>query len=195
MEEPEPATIRAAMAGDIDAFEDLVRAYQLPVWRFLRHLLNDEHLAEDVTQETFLRLYRHLPTFAFRAKFSTWTMQVARNAGIDALRARDRRDRLADALPDPGTAPGPGLGHEIGDALASLTPRLREPLLLVEVFGMTYAEAAVVLDVPVGTVKSRVFNARAGVHAWFDATEQIEELDATGRSDTTHRGALEGGER
>src|SRR5688572_6559593 len=97
VEEPEPATIRAAMAGDVAAFESLVRAYQLPVFRFLRHLLGDAELAEDVAQETFLRLFRKLPTFAFQAKFSTWTFQVARNAGVDAMRSQARRDRIVHA--------------------------------------------------------------------------------------------------
>ena len=67
MEEPEPAVVRAAAAGDLAAFELLVRRYQAHVWRFLRHLLGDAALAEDVTQETFLRLYQRLPSFAGRS--------------------------------------------------------------------------------------------------------------------------------
>ncbi|HEY6415185.1 MAG TPA: sigma factor, partial [Acidimicrobiales bacterium] len=70
MEEPEPALIRAAGAGDLAAFEQLVRAYQEPVWRFLRRLLGDAGVAEDVAQETFLRVFRRLPTFTFEARFS-----------------------------------------------------------------------------------------------------------------------------
>ncbi|HEV2920557.1 MAG TPA: sigma factor, partial [Actinomycetota bacterium] len=70
MEEPEPAVVQAAMDGDLAAFERLVRSYQAHVWRFLRHLLGDAALAEDVTQETFLRLYQRLPTFAGRSRFS-----------------------------------------------------------------------------------------------------------------------------
>ena len=98
MEEPEPAVVQAAMDGDLAAFERLVRSYQAHVWRFLRHLLGDAALAEDVTQETFLRLYQRLPTFAGRSRFSTWVFRVARNAGVDALRAARRHDRLLAAL-------------------------------------------------------------------------------------------------
>lgn len=173
MDEPEPATIRAAMGGDVVAFEAIVRHYQVPVWRFLRQLLGDPELAEDVTQETFLRLFRRLPSFAFEAKFSTWTFQVARNAGIDALRSRARQDRIAAALatrplPSSGT---PGLGAEVDAAVASLSPKLREALLVVEVLGLTYREAAHVLGIPEGTMKSRVFQARAQLAAWLEVGE------------------------
>ena len=96
MHEPDPATIRSAMGGDIAAFEELVRGLQAQVWRYLRHLLADDDLAEDITQETFIRVYRRLRTFRFRSKFSTWVFQVARNAGIDAIRARARLQRLTE---------------------------------------------------------------------------------------------------
>jgi RNA polymerase sigma-70 factor (ECF subfamily) len=154
------------MAGDMAAFERLVRMYQAPVWRFLRHLLGDAALAEDVTQETFIRVYQRLPTFAHRSKFSTWVMQVARNAGIDALRSRQRRDRLVQALPVPRHAPAADQQAELEAAVASLSPKLREALLMVEVLGLTYREASAALGAPEGTVKSRVFQAREKLVAW-----------------------------
>ena len=160
--------VRAAMDGDLAAFERLVRCYQAHVWRFLRHLLGDAALAEDVTQETFLRLYQRLPTFAGRSRFSTWVFRVARNAGVDALRAARRHDRLLAALPPPPPGPPPEARVEAMAAVASLSPKLREALLLVEVFGFTYREAAEVLRVPEGTVKSRVFQARVRLVAWRD---------------------------
>jgi RNA polymerase sigma-70 factor (ECF subfamily) len=166
VQEPEPDVVRAAMAGDLAAFEWLVRCYQAHVWRFLRHLLGDGALAEDVTQETFLRLYRHLPGFSWRSKFSTWVFQIARNAGIDALRSRRRHDRLLQALPTPPPEPAPDARAEAWAAVAALSPKLREALLLVEVFGFTYREAAQVLRVPDGTVKSRVFQAWTRLTAW-----------------------------
>jgi RNA polymerase sigma-70 factor, ECF subfamily len=169
VEEPAPAEVRAAMEGDLAAFERLVRCYQAHVWRFLRHLLGDAALAEDVTQETFLRLYQRLPTFAGRSRFSTWVFRIARNAGIDALRAAGRHDRLLAALPPPPPGPPPDARVEAMAAVASLSPKLREALLLVEVFGFTYREAAEVLRVPDGTVKSRVFQARLRLTAWRDA--------------------------
>jgi RNA polymerase sigma-70 factor (ECF subfamily) len=178
VDEPDPAAIRAAMAGDLAAFEQLVRAYQTPVWRFLRHLLGDPELAEDITQETFIRLYQRLPSFAFRSKFSTWVLQVARNAGIDALRGRQRRDRLLAAVPPPASrGSAPEQRAELAAAIASLRPKLREALLVVEVLGLTYREAAVVLGAPEGTVKSRVFQARERLSAWAAADEERQADD------------------
>jgi RNA polymerase sigma-70 factor, ECF subfamily len=172
MEEPEPALIRAAAAGDLRAFERLVRTYQEPVWRFLRRLLGDAGVAEDIAQETFLRVFRRLPTFTFESKFSTWMFQIARNAGVDELRSRRRRLRLASLAPPPTPAVGmPEASAEIDAALASLPVDLREAILLIEVLGLRYNEVARVLGVPEGTVKSRVFSARSRLHRWSTADE------------------------
>lgn len=171
MEEPDPVVVRAAAAGDLSAFEQLVRAYQVPVWRFLRHLLADPALAEDVTQETFLRAHQRLGTFAFRSKFSTWLFAIARHAGIDALRARRRRDRTEQALPPLPPTADPSLRSEVAASVASLTPLLREAFLLVEVLGLSYREVARAIGVPVGTVKSRVFRARQQLVVWMSAEE------------------------
>jgi RNA polymerase sigma-70 factor, ECF subfamily len=172
MEEPEPALIRAAAAGDLGAFESLVRAYQEPVWRFLRRLLGDAGVAEDVAQETFLRVFRRLPTFAFEAKFSTWVFQIARNAGVDELRSVRRRIRLASLTRPPPAVGMPEARAEIDAALASLPVDLREAILLIEVLGLRYREVARVLGVPEGTVKSRVFSARSRLHRWSTADEE-----------------------
>jgi len=171
--ESDPMLIRAAAAGDVAAFEQIVRDHQQSVWRFLRRLLGDADVAEDVAQETFLRIYRRLPSFAFEARFSTWVFQVARNAGIDELRARERRARLDRAVaPRDGATRGAGEARaEIDAALASLPLAQREALLLVEVLGLRYADAAAVLGVPPGTVKSRVFAARERLVEWAHADE------------------------
>ncbi|CAN5814832.1 MAG: sigma-70 family RNA polymerase sigma factor [Actinomycetota bacterium] len=172
MQEPSPEVIRAAAAGDLDAFEELMRAYQAHVWRFLRHLLGDERLAEDVTQETFLRVHRSLRTFGFRSKFSTWLFRIARNAGIDALRARQRRDVMLRQLPASRPVSDGSTAVEVTVALASLSSKLREAFVLVEVFGLTYREAGETLGVPQGTVKSRVFTARARLVTWMAAGQE-----------------------
>jgi RNA polymerase sigma-70 factor (ECF subfamily) len=165
--EPEPDVVRAAAAGDGRAVEELIRAYQAPVWRFLRHLLGDDALAEDVAQEAFVRMYRRLPTFAYRSKFSTWLFQIARNAGLDAVRGRTRHLRLIASAPPPPPGQDPAATAEISSAVASLTPKLREALLLVEVLGLTYREVATVLGTPEGTVKSRVAAAREQLFRWM----------------------------
>jgi RNA polymerase sigma-70 factor (ECF subfamily) len=171
--ETDPALIREAVSGDLGAVEQIVRAHQQEVWRFLRRLLGDDGTAEDVAQETFLRMYRRLPTFAFQSKFSTWVFQIARNAAVDELRARKRRARAIRSVPPaPASTGGEGPTRvELDAALASLPVDLREALLLIEVLGLRYAEAATVLTVPVGTVKSRVFAARVRLAAWARAGE------------------------
>jgi RNA polymerase sigma-70 factor, ECF subfamily len=176
VEEPDPRDIRAAMAGDDGAFERLVRAYATPVWRYLRRLVGDGALAEDLAQETFLRVHHRLSGFSFSSKFSTWVFAIARNAGIDALRSRDRRARLGAALPPPPPAAAPDAGAELTAALASLAPALREAVLLVEVLGLTYRETAEVVGVAEGTVKSRVFRARAQLTAWMAEADGVGEV-------------------
>ncbi|MGH8914820.1 MAG: RNA polymerase sigma factor [Acidimicrobiia bacterium] len=177
MHEPDPDLIRAAGAGDTRAFEELVRAYQTHVWRFLRHLLGDPELAEDVTQETFVRVYRKLGTLGFRSKFSTWVFQVARNAGIDAIRSRRRRERLTLAI-RPQTresVPGSETRVEVEAALQSLSPKLREAFVLIEALGFTYREAGQAIGIPEGTVKSRVFLAREQLVTWMTAGELADD--------------------
>lgn len=169
VQEPDPRVIHAAAQGDLDAFTELVQTYQMELWRFLRHLLGDESLAEDVAQETFMRAHRHLSSFAFRSKFSTWLFRIGRNAAIDALRARDRRRRLVRELPIPRNPEGPALRTEVEAALRSLPVALRESFVLVESLGLTYREAGQAIGIPEGTVKSRVFRARAELVKWLQA--------------------------
>lgn len=169
MQEPDPVLIRAAAAGDLDAFEQLVRRYQEPVWRFLRGLVSDRALAEDLAQETFLRAFHRLDTFGFRSRFSTWLFQIARNLAVDALRSRERRRALPFRIGPPAPPPGIELGTELATAVDTLSPKLREALLLVEVMGFSCREAAAVLGIPDGTVKSRLFHARRHLVEWFQA--------------------------
>ena len=169
MDEPDPKVLRAAAAGDAAAFTTLMRAAQPHVWRFLRHLLGDADQAADVTQETFVRVHRSLAQFRFQSRFSTWLFQIARHAAVDEQRRGGRRQQLQEAIPPPPPAQDASLGTELRSALAGLSPRLRESFVLVEVFGQPYQDAAEVLEVPVGTVKSRVFRARLDLVAWFEA--------------------------
>ena len=190
MQETDPGLIRRATAGDKDAFAELVRAHQQHVWRFLRRLLGDDALAEDVTQETFVRVYTRLSTFTFEAKFSTWVFQIARNAGIDELRRRQRQARLRDTLArrDLTVIPSPEVGVELQMLLDKLPDDLRAALLLVEIFGLRYREAGEVLGIPTGTVKSRVHNARVKLHEWAQAGEHRRRRRGEPRSSSGSAG-------
>jgi RNA polymerase sigma-70 factor, ECF subfamily len=158
--EVDPVAVRAAAAGDLDAFTDLVREHQEAVWRFLWRLTGDRTLAEDLAQETFLKAYDRLGSFRFESRFSTWLYRIARNTAIDAMRSRARRQDLPGRLIPRGEDPGPELGLEMTTALESLSPKLREALVLGEVAGLTCREAGEVLGVAEGTVKSRMYHAR-----------------------------------
>ena len=172
MEEPDPQAVHAAAAGDVEAFERIVRTYQAPVWRFLCHQVGDVHLAQDLTQETFVRAYRRLDTFRFESKFTTWLYRIARNIAVDALRERTRRTALAARVVPARLDEGPELSSEVAAAVLTLSPKLREALLLVEVVGLSCAEAGAVLGIPDGTVKSRLFLARRQLVSWFQAGEE-----------------------
>lgn len=176
MFDPEPALVRDAASGDLDAFEELVRGLQAPVWRFVLGMVRDPALAEDVTQETFLRVFDRMGSFRFESRFSTWVFQIARNQAVDAMRRRDRQRQVAVTLVD-DTSPPEGLHSEVEAAIATLSDRLRAALLLVEVAGFSCREAGEILGVPAGTIKSRLFHARRQLVDWFTADADLREED------------------
>ncbi len=158
MQDPDPRTLARAQEGDLSAFEELVRTYQGDVWRFAYHLTRDRALAEDVTQEAFLRAFRFLGTFRGDSKFTSWLFRIARNCGMDAIRSR--KTHLTREHPPPVGPTDPETRAELAAALRSVSDEHREPFLLIEVFGLSYQEAADVLRLKVGTVKSRMHRAR-----------------------------------
>jgi RNA polymerase sigma-70 factor (ECF subfamily) len=170
MQDPDPRTLARAREGDLQAFEDLVRLYQGDVWRFAYHLTRNRAVAEDVTQEAFLRAFRFLRSFRGEARFTSWLLRIVRNCGMDALR-RDR-NHLDRRPPLPAAATDPATRAELASAIDGLSEDHRQPFLLIEVFGLSYQEAADVLQLKVGTVKSRMHRARQSlVHALSDEEE------------------------
>jgi len=157
--DPDPRTLARAREGDLGAFEDLVRQYQGDVWRFAYHFTRDRTLADDVTQEAFLRAFRFLGGFRGDSRFTSWLFRIARNCAMDQLRARATNLERESRAPL-GPTSDPQTRVELHAALDAVTPEHREPFLLVEVFGLSYQEAADVLGVRVGTIKSRMHRAR-----------------------------------
>jgi RNA polymerase sigma-70 factor (ECF subfamily) len=158
--DPDPRTVQRARRGDLLAFEDLVREYQADAFRFAWHLTRDRQLAEDVTQEAFLRAFRFLKGFRGDRKFGSWLFSIVRNCAMDALRQQRRSDTQWDDRVLPRSVADPTARAELEAALRSVSTEHREAFLLVEVFGLSYQETADVLAVAVGTVKSRMFRAR-----------------------------------
>jgi len=163
MRDPDPRTVQQARAGDLRAFEELVRLYQAEVFRFAWHLARDRTLAEDITQDTFLRAFRFINGYRGTQRFGSWLFAIARNCSMDALRKRgtvaEHDGREGRVTPDASTR------AELDAALAAVSAEHRDAFLLVEVFGLSYQEAADVLGVAVGTVKSRMFRARRALCA------------------------------
>jgi RNA polymerase sigma-70 factor (ECF subfamily) len=158
--EPEPDTVRRAQQGDTEAFEELVVAYLPDVHRWALHVVRDAHIAEDVTQDTFLRAYRALATFRWRSRFSTWLFRITRNCAIEATRTIARQQRMERVRPVERSPTDPTLRVAISDALDGLPHELREVFVAVEVFGFSYREASVILGIPTGTIKSRMHRTR-----------------------------------
>lgn len=172
--EPDKALIERAVGGDHLAFAALVEPLRVPVWRFLCRYLSDQALAEDVVQDTFIRVYTRMGSFRGGSKFSTWVFQIARNAAIDADRSRRRRSRLDQAVAAtdrPKVSAAPDWEVEMDHALSSLSPKLRQAFVLVEVVGLSYRETSAVLGVAEGTVKSRMFLAREKLTEWIRQDE------------------------
>jgi RNA polymerase sigma-70 factor (ECF subfamily) len=141
----------------------------------------DRDLAHDVTQETFLKLYKTLSRFRGQSRLSSYLYRIATNAGIDAARKRAQHpvssgDAQADLLTveAPQTAnDGPDAGEvnaAVQAALQKVDPVFRAAFALVDLDGLSYEEAAVQLGVPVGTVKSRVFRARGELRELLSGT-------------------------
>jgi len=98
--QPDHGVLRKAQRGDDRAFCLIVRAYEVPVFNYVLRLVGDRSLAEDLTQEVFLRVFQGLPKFTLRSKFTTWLFQVTKNRVLDELRATERRPRAVVTLDD-----------------------------------------------------------------------------------------------
>jgi RNA polymerase sigma-70 factor, ECF subfamily len=168
--QPDFGVLRKAQRGDERAFSLIVRAYEVPVFNYVMRLVGDRALAEDLTQEVFIRVFQGLPKFSLRSKFTTWLFQVTKNRVLDELRASERRPRALVALDD---APqlevldAPAEQVETIEALwvavDGLNTDLKMALLLRDVVGLSYNEIADSLDTTLATVKWRIFKAREEV--------------------------------
>ena len=163
--EPDEATrwALAARDGDEVAAAAFVRATQVEVWRFVAALV-DAGAADDLTQETYLRAFRALGAFRGDASVRTWLFGIARRTCADHIRTTVRRRRLvtrAATLAAESVHDDPSGSVGSTELLARLNPGQREAFVLTQVLGMSYEEAAQSLDVPIGTIRSRVARARA----------------------------------
>jgi RNA polymerase sigma-70 factor (ECF subfamily) len=174
-----------AAAGDGEALGELVRATQGDVWRFVAHLAGVA-AADDLTQETYLRALRSLPTFGHRGPVRVWLLAIARHVVAthfdQVAREARRRQRFLAAWADPaggGPAGGdPGEALALGELVDSLPRGYRDAFVLTQVLGLSYAHAATVCRCPVGTIRSRVARAREALVVGYAAESAAESADS-----------------
>jgi RNA polymerase sigma-70 factor (ECF subfamily) len=172
----ERALIERCIAGDTAAFEPLVEKYRQRVWRLAYQVLHDREEAWDVAQEAFVRAFHSLPSFRGQAAFYTWLFRITVNVATDRHRQRGAQarafgpERVTEeewerSTPDPGGGPDHAAARaeqreRIRGALDALPPKARTIIMLSDVEGLSYREIAEVLNCPIGTVMSRLHNAR-----------------------------------
>ncbi len=173
--------------ADIVAFDAIVARYKGRIYGYLYRMTGSAEDAEDLTQEVFVRMYTSIGSFRAEASLSAWLFRIAGNLAVDAFRrAKNRRERVqsldgevaADAgdenafvtrdVPDWSREPMTLLaraesGAQIQAALEKLPSRLRSAVVLCDIEGLSYEDIAAVEQIPLGTVKSRIFSARAAL--------------------------------
>ncbi len=182
--EDDAALVERCRQGDIAAFEPLVDKYRQRVWRLAFNVLRDREEAWDVAQEAFIRAYQALPAFRGQSAFYTWLFRIVMNVASDRARSRAARGRAfgtervpeedwdrvmvdkpaGEQAPDEAAASAEDR-QRIMQALATLSEQHRDIIVLSDIEGLSYKEIADVLEIPMGTVMSRLHNARRKLRA------------------------------
>ncbi len=178
--------VERTVAGDQRAFELLVIKYQRRIQRLIGRMVRDVDLVEDIAQETFIRAYRALHQFRGDAQFYTWLYRIAVNTAKKTLMelkhdptvsessfrssddedetSRPRNEPTSDETPESVLA-AKEIGAMVNAAMEALPNDLRQAVTLREIEGLTYEEIAVMMNCPIGTVRSRIFRAREAISA------------------------------
>ena len=178
---PDADVVRLAQDGREAAFRELVRRYERPVFSLVHRMVRDREVAEDLAQDTFIKVLNHIDRYSPEFKFSSWIFKIANNAAIDHLRRRELDTLSLDGSPHAetpeamqatalqigarqesplDTVEAKELGGAIEIAIGRLRPEYRSCILLRHVEGRAYEEIAEMLDLPLGTVKTYIHRAR-----------------------------------
>jgi RNA polymerase sigma-70 factor (ECF subfamily) len=196
--EQEAQIVRRVLQGDVNAFERLVTEYEKAVYAIAQRMTGNAEDAADMTQETFIKAYNSLQSFRGDSKFSVWLYRIASNVCLDFLRSRSRKPTvslsveddegeegqldIADESQSPEILMERGLTRDaVRRGLDTLPPDYRQILLLREIQGLSYDEIAAVLEIEVGTVKSRIFRARKRLCAFLLEDGNIPDFASSGR--------------
>ncbi len=190
---PDADVVALALEGREAAHRELIKRYERPVFSLVFRMVRDRELAEDLTQDTFVKVLSHLDRYRTDFKFSSWLFKIANNVAIDHLRKRQLDTISIDGSPHAMTSDAveasrfdvgdeaenaleeleaKELGSSIERAIASLRPEYRACILLRHVEDRSYEEIASTLDLPLGTVKTYIHRAR---HELRRALEQTRE--------------------
>jgi RNA polymerase sigma-70 factor (ECF subfamily) len=177
MDDPDLELVEATGRGNHEAFESLVKRYQKPLLNFVTRFA-DRTIAEDITQEVFLRIYRAAPRFQAKAKVSTWIFQIAYNQALTEIGRRKRQRNLNETLPENkgenvrGTLSGNTERYEIEEEIMSVLGRLpdnqRAALLLRTNEGLSYREIGEILGISIQSVESLIFRARTSLKRYLN---------------------------
>ena len=183
--------IDQTLAGRREAFGQLVERYQHRLYHGLLHALGSAEDAQDVAQDAFVNAFEKLASFKGQAAFYSWLFRIALNAGVSAKRktrrmtasveARREATGLEPADDDPSNEPSHAMHVSdrqrlVRQALSELSDEFRTALVLKEMDGMSYEEIATVVDVPLGTVRSRIHRARLELRAKLGMLLKPEEI-------------------
>jgi len=169
LEPGEQQLVEFSKKGDLKAFEELIRRYQEVVYRFLFHFTGNPEDAKDISQETFLMLFRKLALYNSSQPFSSWLITIARNLAISFHRKRSPTpidpEAIAEAIKDFSSGPESEMlsresCQEIHFALQELPAQSREVLVMRYLLDIPLQQIAEMLNIPEGTAKSRIFKAR-----------------------------------
>lgn len=178
---PDADVVALAQQGRDSAFRELIRRYERPVFSLIYRMVRDRELAEDLAQDTFIKVLNHIDRYRPEFKLSSWLFKIANNVAIDHLRRRQLDTVSIDGSPHAQTADAVEatrfdvadqqesaldemeareLGTSIEKAIAGLRPEYRSCIMLRHVEGRSYEEIAATLDLPLGTVKTYIHRAR-----------------------------------
>lgn len=200
MDQDDQAVVEAVLNGQQHRFAELVDRYQTPIVNYVCRMLGNYEDAVDLSQDVFLKAYSALESYRPQYPFPAWLFRIARNAAIDEIRKRRLSTVSLDApmefedgvagreVQSPGLDPEDSyLGIEFADrvsaAIDELPEKYREPIILRHAADLSYEEIAEALELPIGTVKTRIFRARDALRqSLADIFEQTETQSPAGKS-------------
>ena len=192
--------LRRAQRGEADAFEQLMTPLESLIWRVCWHYTGERETASDCAQEAMIKIWRSLDGYRGDCAFESWVYRIAANCSMDAMRKkkRDRSESIEPlkengfdpADPEPGTEEkviAAERRRQLRECIARLPEDQRDALVMTQLEGLSYEEAAARLDVSEGTVKSRVNRAKAKLKEWLEESGELSARSSVQRSERRNR--------